>query len=130
MDPLYVVCIFTAIIHFTETAAATMRLAGVRTRQIATSLTFVNATLLVSRMSNMFQAPLLGGMVDTAILKNTAGMLVSQFRWIIFAAFVGNVIAAILVPFFVFVFTKGIKKFEEVGSLPKVIFSAMTSERA
>ena len=124
MDPLYVVCIFTAIIHFTETAAATMRLAGVRTRQIATSLSFVNATLLVSRMSNMIQAPLLGGMVDTAILKSIAHVLVNQFRLIIFAAFIGNLIAAVLVPFFVFLFTKGISKFEEVGSLPRVIASA------
>ncbi|MFC1560101.1 lipid II flippase family protein [Candidatus Margulisiibacteriota bacterium] len=125
MDPLYIVCIFTGIIHFTETAAATMRLAGVRTRQIATSLSFVNATLLVSRMSNMIQAPLLGGMVDTAILKDMASILANQFRLVILAAFIGNALAAVLVPFFVFVFTNGIRKFEELGSLPKTIAFAL-----
>ena len=65
-----------------------MRLAGVRTKQIATSLSFVNATLLIARMSNMFQAPLLGGMVDTAIIKNTVPLLENNFRLIILAAFI------------------------------------------
>lgn len=123
MEPLYIVCFFTAIIHFTETAASTMRIAGVRTKQIATSLAFVNATLLVSRLSNMIQAPLLGGMVDTSILKNTQYMLANQFRLVIFAAFIGNLVAAVMVPYFVFLFTKGILKFEKVGSLLHVIFS-------
>jgi hypothetical protein len=101
-----------------------MRLAGVRTRNIATSLSFVNATLLVSRMSNMLQAPLLGGMVDTSIIKNNPGALLSEFRVIILAAFIGNLIGAVLVPFFVAVFTEGIAEFEKIGSLPKVIISA------
>jgi len=124
MDAIYIVCIFTALIHFTETAASTMRLAGVRTKQIASSLTFVNATLLISRMSNMIQAPLLGGMVDTAILRNTPHALESQFRLVIFAAFIGNLIGAVLVPYFVFLFTKAINKFERMGSLPRVALSA------
>lgn len=101
-----------------------MRLAGVRTRNIATSLSFVNATLLISRMSNMLQAPLLGGMVDTAIMKNSTAMLFQDFRVVVFAAFIGNVIGAVLVPFFVSVFTEGITEFEKIGSLPKIIIAA------
>jgi len=69
MNPLLIVCILTGIIHLTEAVASSMRLAGVRTKNIATSLSFVNATLLITRLSNMLQAPLLGGMVDTAILR-------------------------------------------------------------
>ena len=124
MNALYVVCILTAIIHFTETLASSMRLAGVRTKQIATSLSFVNATLLISRMSNMLQAPLLGGMVDTAIIKNTVPLLENNFRMIILAAFIGNLAGAALVPFAVYVFTKAIYKFEEVASLPRVVLLA------
>ena len=124
MNPLIVVCFFTGLIHFTETISSSMRLTGVRTKQLALSLSFVNASLLISRMSNMLQAPLLGGMVDTAILENTVSLLWGNFRWIIFAAFIGNLIGAILTPFAVVVFTRGIKKFEEIGSVPRLILFA------
>jgi hypothetical protein len=121
IDPLIVVCCFTALIHFTETIASSMRLTGVRTRQLALSLSFVNASLLISRMSNMLQAPLLGGMVDTAILENTVSALWGNFRFIIFAAFIGNLIGAILTPFAVSIFTRAIKKFDQIGHVPGLI---------
>lgn len=125
MTALIAVCIFTGLIHFTETIASSMRIAGVRTRNIATSLSFVNATLLISRMSNMLQAPLLGAMVDTSILKNNPDILLSQFRTVVFAAFIGNLVGALMVPFFVSFFTGAIIEFEKIGSLPKVILMAL-----
>jgi hypothetical protein len=121
MDALIFASVLTGVIHLMETLATSMRLAGVRTKQVATSISFVNAILLVSRLSNMLQAPLLGGMVDTAILRNTVGALQGNFRVIIFASFVGNLIGAVLTPFAVYVFTKAIGRFEEVGSLPRVM---------
>lgn len=124
MSPLLIVCVLTAIIHFTETAASSLRLAGVRTRQIATSLAFVNATLLITRTSNMLQAPFLGGMVDHAILAGHPVSLVGLFRLVIFAAFIGNFLGALCSPFFVAVFTVAILKFETVGSVPKLIAAA------
>jgi hypothetical protein len=124
MNALIIVCVLTGLIHFTETIASSMRLAGVRTKQIATSLSFVNASLLISRMSNMLQAPLVGGMVDTAILRGDSGALEHNFRLIIFAAFIGNLLGAFLVPFAVSIFTKAILKFEVVGSLPRVALMA------
>jgi hypothetical protein len=124
MTPLLIVCILTGIIHFAETAASSLRLAGVRTKQIATSLSFVNATLLVTRTSNMLQAPFLGGMVDHAILTGNPGSLVTSFRSVIFAAFIGNALGALLTPFFVAVFTKAIWRFEKIGSVPRLIAAA------
>ncbi|MBU0573353.1 MAG: lipid II flippase Amj family protein [Candidatus Margulisiibacteriota bacterium] len=124
MNPLVLVCVFTALIHLTETLASSMRLAGVRTNQIATSLSFVNASLLVSRMSNMLQAPLLGSMVDMAIINNDAWSLNHAFRVVIFAAFVGNLLGAILLPFMVAVFTKAIYRFEKHASVPRLIISS------
>lgn len=121
MTALLIVCFFTAIIHLAETSASCLRLAGVRTGNIATSLSFVNGTLLVARLSNMFQAPFLGGMVDTAILRHTPEVLVSNFRMIIFAAFIGNLIGAILSPFFVRLYSKAVIRFEHVGSVPRLI---------
>jgi len=125
MNPLLIVCFFTGLIHFTETISSSMRLTGVRTKQLALSLSFVNASLLISRMSNMLQAPLLGGMVDTAILMNNVDILWSNFRFIIFAAFIGNLIGALLTPFAVKVFTSLIKKFEEIESVPRLIAYAL-----
>jgi hypothetical protein len=124
MSPLIIVCIFTGIIHFAECTASSLRLAGVRTKSIATSLAFVNATLLVTRLSNMLQAPFLGGMVDSAILRGDISRLVFNFRWIIFAAFIGNLVAAVLTPFSVSVFVKAIIRFEKVGSVPRLILAA------
>jgi len=124
MSPLIVICIFTGIIHFAECTASSLRLAGVRTKSIATSLAFVNATLLVTRLSNMLQAPFLGGMVDSAIIKGDISSLVVNFRWVIFAAFIGNLIGAVLTPFSVAVFTKAILRFEKGGSVPRLIISA------
>ncbi|MBU0630134.1 MAG: lipid II flippase Amj family protein [Candidatus Margulisbacteria bacterium] len=124
MNPLYIVCILTGIIHFTETAASSLRLAGVRTGQIATSLSFVNATLLVTRTSNMLQAPFLGGLVDHAIMTGNPSGLVGSFRMVIFAAFIGNLLGAVCTPFFVAVFTKAILRFERVGSVPRLIVAA------
>ncbi len=124
MSPLLIVCILTGIIHFAETAASALRLAGIRTKQIATSLSFVNATLLVTRTSNMLQAPFLGGMVDHAILTGDPGSLIASFRSVIFAAFVGNALGALCTPFFVAVFTKAILRFETGGSVPRLIAAA------
>jgi hypothetical protein len=101
-----------------------MRLAGVRTKQVATSLSFVNTSFLVSRISNMFQAPLLGAMVDAAVNPtsplNTSD-LGRYFRWIIFAAFWGNLAGALLTPTFVRIFEKAIHVFERKGSVPYLL---------
>lgn len=122
---VYIVCFFTLIIHLMESLALSMRLAGVRTKQIATSISFVNVTFLVARMSNMFQAPLLGAMVDMAIKSNSADQLIGSFRLIILAACVGNILGMFFTPTMVNVFVEGIKIFEQKGSLPKLILSAL-----
>jgi hypothetical protein len=130
MNPLLVICIFTGIIHFAECTASSLRLAGVRTKSIATSLAFVNATLLVTRLSNMLQAPFLGGMVDSAILNGSVSALASNFRWVIFAAFIGNLCAAAMTPFSVSIFVKAIERFEVVGSVPRLILAAFHPRNA
>ncbi len=121
---LIIICFFTCLIHTTESLAYSMRLAGVRTKQIAIAMAFVTSTLLVSRLSNMFQAPLLGAMVDTAILANSAESLVlleSKFRIIIIFAFFGAFLGAFLTPTVVFLFQKAILHFQDTGSIPHVI---------
>lgn len=129
MNTLLLVCLFTGLIHFAETSALAMRLAGVRTRQIASSVSFVNIAFLVSRLSNMFQAPLLGAMVDIAVNGGQPGfdwqVLGSHFRWIILAAFAGNLLGAFLIPSFAVIFTQAIQNFEKWGSIPKVLLMGL-----
>lgn len=127
MNPLIIICFFTFIIHWTESVAYSLRLAGVRTGQIAIALSFVTSTLLVSRLSNMFQAPLLGAMVDTAIYMGTpeaVNALEWHFRTVIFAGFLGSLFGMVCTPTAVGLFEKAIRRFLECGSVPRVALSA------
>jgi len=115
INTVIIVAVFTGIIHFAETIALSIRLAGVKTRQEATSISFVNISFLIARMSNMLQAPLLGVMVDNAITNNNTYLLENSFRYIIFAAFIGNTLGALLIPWASSVAVKAIHRFEEKG---------------
>ena len=128
LSPVYIVCFFTFIIHMTEGLAYCMRLAGVRSRQIAIAMAFVTSTLLISRLSNMFQAPLLGAMVDFTIIDGSAISLTQleyQFRTIILAASAGAMMGCLLTPTMVRLFQHAIKRFLIVGSIPKVVGYAL-----
>lgn len=125
MNSVYIICFFTFAIHFSETIVYGMRLAGIRTRQIAISMSFVTSSLIVSRLSNMFQAPLLGSLVDKSILvlnANAGVQLEHLFRLFIFSGFIGSLIGAIFTPSAVAIFGFAIRDFQYHGSLPKVFF--------
>ncbi len=129
---LLIVCFFTFLINITESLAYCMRYSGLKTKQISIAMAFVTSTLLVSRLSNMFQAPLLGKMVDQTIMIGTAESLLQleeSFRTIIFSGFLGVLIAAFLAPTFVNIFEIAIKTFLRVGSIPKMFFMTITSPR-
>ena len=125
---LFVICFFTFLIHLTECLAYVLRLSGVRAKQLAISLSFVTSTLLVSRLSNMFQAPLLGSMVDTTILTNSPAALenlILSFRYIIFAGAIGTAIGMLLTPYCATVFQKAIDRFKQTGSLIGLLFRCL-----
>ena len=125
---LVFICFFTFIIHMTEALAYCMRLAGVRSKQIAIAMAFVTSTLLVSRLSNMFQAPLLGLMVDNAIIANTQtalNLLEAQFRIIILFAFLGALVGGLLTPTAVYLFGKAISHFQHTGSIPRLVIHGL-----
>jgi hypothetical protein len=125
---LSLICLFTFLIHFTESSVYSMRLAGVRTKQVAIALSFITSALLVSRLSNMGQAPLLGVMVDRAVLLGTSGAiqhLIVSFRIIILAAFLGTFIGALSTPSTVGLLQKAIWRFLKNGSLPGTALAAL-----
>jgi hypothetical protein len=124
---IYIICFFTFMIHLTESIAYSLRLAGLRTMQIAISMSFVTSTLLISRLSNMFQAPLMGTMVDAAIIQGTPDSLIlleTGFRMIIFSAFLGAAMGAFCTPTALQLFPRAINRFLERGSLIYVMASA------
>ena len=122
------ICFFTFMIQFTETIVYGMRLSGLRTRQMAIAMSFVTTSLIVSRLSNMFQAPLLGTKVDAAIMIGTPAALTElefTFRLIIFAGFLGVVCGSLLTRTTVTLFEKAIQHFLVHGSIPKIVCTAL-----
>lgn len=127
MSSLTIVCFFTFLIHLTESLTYGFRLAGLRTRQLAIALSFVTSTLLISRLSNMFQAPLLGAMVDHTIALNdpvATSSLDQQFRIVILMAFVGSLLGSLLTPTAIDVYKRAITRFLSTGSLPRTAMRA------
>ncbi|MBD97272.1 MAG: DUF2837 family protein [Candidatus Marinamargulisbacteria bacterium] len=121
MTSLLIVCFFTGLIHVTESLVYSFRLAGIRTRQLAVALSFVTSTLLVSRLSNLFQAPLLGAMVDRAILNQTADTLGLTFRIIIALASLGSIVGLVLTPTAVRIFQRAVLGFQRHGSIIRLL---------
>jgi hypothetical protein len=124
---LAIVCIFTAVIHSIDALYYSSRIAAVRVRKLGIALTLFNMLLLFSRFANTIQAPLTGSLVDKAMLGYEhvvpAAVLTNlawQFRAIIFAATIGSVIGALLVPSFVQIFTRVLHIFEREGSVFKL----------
>ena len=115
-----IICVFTFSIHFVETIAYALRIAGIKTKHMATALSLITSILLISRLSNMLQAPILGLKVDLAIqdASNLALFhLENQFRIIIFAAFLGSLLGGIALPLFSHIFIFIIEKIKQKQSL-------------
>ncbi|AEE14263.1 hypothetical protein Thena_0626 [Thermodesulfobium narugense DSM 14796] len=123
---LFLIMFFDFSIHLSEATASALRLAGLRTGKITTSLSFYNIIALVSRMSNMFQAPLLGVLVDSAVLTGKIDALGNNFRAVIFCGALGDILAIILLPYSVAFFSRIILWFEETGSVPMALFKLLS----
>ncbi|WP_248926841.1 lipid II flippase Amj family protein [Paenibacillus hamazuiensis] len=117
----------TLIIHASETASYAIRYAGVRTGKLAVSLSLAGMVLLVSRTSNLIQAPMMGKIIDYAKM-NSDYNLELPLRYIIGASSVGTFVAIAAFPSLVFVFARMIVHFDIQGSIAKVI-SSVTVEK-
>ncbi|MBU0580344.1 MAG: lipid II flippase Amj family protein [Candidatus Margulisbacteria bacterium] len=63
--------------------------------------------------------------MDSAIKSGGAISLIQSFRYIILAAFIGNILGAILIPWGAKIFEKGIYVFEEKASIPGLFREAI-----
>jgi len=124
---LIVVVILTMIIHTAETLSYSVRFAGVKLNKIAVALALTGIIVLVSRTANLIQAPLTAKFVDFAKLHPTFDIM-NYLRFIILASSAGTLIAIILFPTFVNLFSRIISKLEVAGSLPKLITSVTVQQ--
>lgn len=122
MNSLIIVFVLTMIIHTAETLSYSVRFAGVKMNKIAVALSLTGIIVLVSRTSNLIQAPLTAKFVDYAKIDPTFDVL-KYFRFILLASSVGTLIAIALFPTFVNLFGRIITKLEVAGSIPKLISS-------
>jgi Alternate to MurJ len=128
IQQVLILCLFTAIIHATDTASYAIRLAGIRVGKLAVALSLAGIVVLVSRTSNLVQGFFSGAMVDDAINGKIAD-IAAPFRVILFSASIGTLITLLLFPTLVFISARIISHLEVAGSLPEMIKHSVTIER-
>jgi len=125
---LLVVSFFTMIISLIDTLSYSIRPSGVRTHKIAVALSLFNIMAVMSRLSNMVQAPFLGSIIDKAIQLDKVNVLSIDMRFVLLSATIGALIGAPLMPTFVSIFTVAINGMEEAGTVPKLILNLFSWE--
>ncbi|HEY6237036.1 MAG TPA: DUF2837 family protein [Candidatus Elarobacter sp.] len=123
--------VLNAALQTLQIGAYAARLAGVQTARVATSISLFNLFVTASRFANMFYAPMLGTVSDSASAAMiahpaSAPAVTHEFEWqlrvIVIAGTLGTTLGAALLPTFALLFRRGIKSFELYGSLPRALF--------
>ncbi len=100
-----------------QMASGAARLAGVRTKRVATGLTLFNLFATTGRLLNLFYAPLLSSLTDHARSTHDISGFDSSLRLVMVAATLGAVIGGALIPWASRILARGIGSFERTGSL-------------
>lgn len=116
--------VLTLIIHLIDTLAYSVRLNSVKTGQFALSISLFNIFVLVSRTANTLQAPKIGSYIGQATATNIDPL--SDIRMVILSATIGTLIGILLIPSFLKVFAKGVKRLEVTGSVPSLVVEALS----
>lgn len=128
LQQMLVLCIFTAIIHATDTASYAIRLAGIRIGKLAVALSLAGIVVLVSRTSNLVQGIFTGTIVDAAkngIIQD----LETPFRVVIGSAAIGTCLALLVFPTLVFISARMISYLEVSGSVPELLRYSVSFQR-
>lgn len=113
----------TALIHMIDTLSYSVRLGGIRTRQLALALSLFNSIALISRTANTLQAPLVGKLVGVHLGR--PGVLAGALRLVIASASAGTLIGIIFAPTFLSLFVRAIRALARRGSIPAFLFECM-----
>src|SRR4051812_32962017 len=93
----------TFVIHLVDTLAYSVRIAGVRVRRLAVSLSLFNILVLLARTAATVQAPLLARRVEVALRTRDPGLL-TDMRSVLLAGSLATIAGALLIPTFQNVF--------------------------
>lgn len=115
--------VFTTIIHLVDTLSYSVRLNSVKNNNFALSTSLFNLIVLLARTANVFQAPLIGTIVDISIKNNYDPIF--DIRKIIFATTFGTLMGVIAIPTFLQLFSKGVSRLEETGSIPGLVVQSL-----
>ncbi len=125
--------VITFITQGVTIGAYAARLAGVQTHRIATSISLYNLFMTVGRLATLFSVFFIAPLSDAA--GNAAGQLQSnpadlavwqhvfewQLRLIVLAGTIGMLVFAALLPMFTYLFRRGVRSFEQRGSVPHAV---------
>jgi hypothetical protein len=93
------------------------RLAGVRTKRVATGLTLFNLFATTGRLLSLFYAPLLSSLTDHARNVHDVAGFDGKMRLVMIAATFGAALGGAMIPWSVRILQRGIGTFERTGSL-------------
>lgn len=125
--------VITFVTQGVTIGAYAARLAGVQTKRIATSISLYNLFMTVGRLATLFSVFFIAPLSDAAgnaatQLQSHAGDLAvwqhvfeSQLRLIVLAGTLGMLLFAVLLPMFTYLFRRGVKSFEQRGSVPHAV---------
>ncbi|MEM5502411.1 MULTISPECIES: lipid II flippase Amj family protein [Ahrensia] len=123
---LLAILFLTFIIHLIGTLAYGFRIAGVRSRQIAIAFSIFNVMVLVSRISNSFQGPLLAKRVENTINAHAVHNLLNDFMLILLAASAATIIGGLLIPTVQRFGSVAVESFRKNRSMPALIIRLAT----
>ncbi len=126
----------TFIVQGVTIGAYAARLAGVITQRIATSISLFNLFVTFGRLANIFSSMTIGPLTDHAAERarhlyaahDVGGLSVLQdtvlwqLRLIVFAGTLGMIVFALMLPWFIYLFQRGVRSFEKRGSIPHSLF--------
>lgn len=124
---ILIIIALTFIIHFISTISYSVRIVGVRTGKIAVSFALFNILVLVSRLSNTIQSPLLAKHIENGLAQNCATInTATPFRLIMLSATLASIIGALCIPTFQRIFSSIVEKYSKEKSLFKVIMHSFS----
>jgi hypothetical protein len=123
---LLTICVLTFMIHLIATLAFAVRIAGVRTRAVALSFAIFNVLVLVSRVSNSFQGPLLAKRIEVNLLKEASWDILPDLRWILAAAALANLLGVLAIPTSQRLFSRAVLHFQAHRSLARLLLKALS----
>ncbi|MZP29641.1 DUF2837 family protein [Heliobacterium undosum] len=135
-----VVIVLTAFIHMFHTFNYAVRLAGVQTKRVSMAYSLFNVLFLLASTANTIQAPLMAKGIEGAFRVLTdplgteavallVGTVDRQLRIVLLAATAGTIIGTLLIPSFTRIFSNGILMLEQIGSVPKLLLTALSVRR-